>query len=442
VQLALGSVALAPPRLEAEEAAALESEGRAPLVGGDRVKAHGRALDEALRQAVAQAAASLLAPEALARQQSELRLRILPRARQFVSAYRLVGSDEQGGMLVVRVSAQVALDRLSRELGGAAPRSAAVGGAGAARLCFEGSLLPIAEARAGTVTGATLPDGQLPGASFPPLPTPVEWAAALPEAQRAGERLLERLLATREVEAQRVGGATAPSSSAARAPGSGEAVGSCAALLRAPSDAPRSDAKAPALVARCAFGPAGTIRGPALVAVETRCTLRIADSTGRIAAEVEVPSEAYASTLTSAIEAAVDRSLRRGAEQLSEPLARLFPARSEGGAVRVQLDGWVRWAQLQTLRRALSMVPGVTSSDPVRLSAGLAELRVVTHLTSLALVEALGRGALASRMTAALGPTGGVRVEVRESPSTARDEEPPPEELPPPPTVSDGAGAR
>src|SRR5690242_18940772 len=74
-----------------------EALGQAPVVGGDRVRARERALDEALRQAVEQAASTLLDPDALVARASDLRLRIYPRARTYVGSYRVLEEGEQAG---------------------------------------------------------------------------------------------------------------------------------------------------------------------------------------------------------------------------------------------------------------------------------------------------------------------------------------------------------
>ncbi len=101
-----------------------EAFGQAPISQGDRARAHDRALDDALRQAVTQAAA-LIAGDAAA-QSSDLRLRILPRAKGYIVNYRILDeSDQPNGMLQVHVSAQVSNARLVADLQHAAVVQAA-----------------------------------------------------------------------------------------------------------------------------------------------------------------------------------------------------------------------------------------------------------------------------------------------------------------------------
>ncbi len=72
-----------------------EALGQAPIVAGDRVRARERALDEALRQAVEQATATVLEPAELVARASDLKLRIYPKAKSYVSTYRILDEGEQ-----------------------------------------------------------------------------------------------------------------------------------------------------------------------------------------------------------------------------------------------------------------------------------------------------------------------------------------------------------
>src|ERR1700759_762883 len=106
-----------------------EALGQAPIVAGDRVRARDRALDEALRQAVEQATATVLEPGDLVARASDLKLRIYPKARNYVANYRILDEGEQPpGTFQVHLSASVATGRLARDLskgGGAAGARAA-----------------------------------------------------------------------------------------------------------------------------------------------------------------------------------------------------------------------------------------------------------------------------------------------------------------------------
>jgi hypothetical protein len=100
---------------------AFEALGQVTVVGGDRVRARDRALDDALRQAVEQAAATVLDPSQLVARSSELRLRIYPKARSYVSNYRILDEGETSGVFQVHVSATVSTGRLARDLAAPAP---------------------------------------------------------------------------------------------------------------------------------------------------------------------------------------------------------------------------------------------------------------------------------------------------------------------------------
>ncbi|HUS64665.1 MAG TPA: hypothetical protein VMZ28_09000, partial [Kofleriaceae bacterium] len=95
-----------------------EALGQAPVVAGDRVRARERALDDAMRQAVEQAVATVLDPEQLVARNSDLRLRIYPKARSYVTNYRVLdeGDPTQAGVFQMHISAQVSTGRLQRDL--------------------------------------------------------------------------------------------------------------------------------------------------------------------------------------------------------------------------------------------------------------------------------------------------------------------------------------
>ncbi|MEO6951975.1 MAG: hypothetical protein ABI321_09195 [Polyangia bacterium] len=94
-----------------------EGTGRVAISAGDRVKARDRALDEAFQRALETAIGALLGPDTIVRRATDLRLKIMPRARSYVTSYRVL--DEGGlepGFFSVHVAAEVAADRLVREL--------------------------------------------------------------------------------------------------------------------------------------------------------------------------------------------------------------------------------------------------------------------------------------------------------------------------------------
>jgi hypothetical protein len=100
---------------------AFEALGQVTVVGGDHVRARERALDDALRQAVEQAVATVLEPPQLVARSSELRLRIYPKARSYVENYRILDEGETSGVFQVHVSATVSTGRLQRDLAAPAP---------------------------------------------------------------------------------------------------------------------------------------------------------------------------------------------------------------------------------------------------------------------------------------------------------------------------------
>src|SRR5262249_28919490 len=101
-----------------------EGAGQAPIVAGDKVRARARALDDAFRAAVDSAAAALLEPAVLAQRQSALKLTVEPKARRYVTGYRVLDEGEQGSTFHLRVAAEIALDRLERDLGAHAATAA------------------------------------------------------------------------------------------------------------------------------------------------------------------------------------------------------------------------------------------------------------------------------------------------------------------------------
>src|SRR5688572_11192803 len=111
--------ALAAPALAQEPT--FEALGQAPVVGGDRVRARERALDEAFRQAVEQATATVLEPAALVARASDLKLRIYPKAKSYVDNYRVLEEGDVNGIFQMRLSAQVATSRLARDLAAGGP---------------------------------------------------------------------------------------------------------------------------------------------------------------------------------------------------------------------------------------------------------------------------------------------------------------------------------
>src|SRR2546430_10941749 len=114
MRAALVTMILAVPVLTGAQEPMFEALGQAPIVAGDRVRARDRALDEALRQAVEQATATVLEPGDLVARASDLKLRIYPKAKNYVSTYRILDESENPpGTFQVHLSPAVATGRLA-----------------------------------------------------------------------------------------------------------------------------------------------------------------------------------------------------------------------------------------------------------------------------------------------------------------------------------------
>src|SRR5262249_44576333 len=90
--------------------------GQAPVIGGNRVAAGGQAVKAALEQAVDQAVAYVLEPDARLRAQAALRSQLLPKARSYVPNYRVLDEHEiEGDKFQVQIEAQVDTTALRRD---------------------------------------------------------------------------------------------------------------------------------------------------------------------------------------------------------------------------------------------------------------------------------------------------------------------------------------
>ncbi len=114
--LALLLVLAAIPAVGADDPS-FEAMGRAPIAGGDRVRARERALDDAFQHAIEGAIGALLGADRLVKKAADLRLKIMPRARSYVQSFRVLDEGEhEAGVFSVQISAEIAADRLLREL--------------------------------------------------------------------------------------------------------------------------------------------------------------------------------------------------------------------------------------------------------------------------------------------------------------------------------------
>ena len=319
---------------------AFEALGQAPVVGGDRVRARERALDEALRQAVEQAVGTVLTPDELVQRASQLKLRIYPRARNFVTIYRILDEGEaQPNLFQVHVSAQVSTAQLSRELQQPSQTQAHPGARLRGLVCVE--------------------------ASGPPESAPAE-------AAQAAERTVRDVLAARNVEVVARPRACTPESAA---------------------EAARQEVAQAAVVGTAAVEAAGPIRGTALEGAHARLQLKLLEPSGRVSASGDSERDAYGPGLAPAGQAATREATAEVTRTLAPHLATVWSAAPQGmtGGVTVRLFGMSRFADYQSVQRALASLPGVAAVEPRLFQRGAAELLVRTAAGASQLESGLTR---------------------------------------------------
>jgi hypothetical protein len=317
-----------------------EALGQAPIVSGDRVRARERALDEAMRQAVEQATATLLDPDGLIARTSELRLRIYPKARSYVTNYRVLEEGEAVGSAAptfqIHISAQVATARLARDLasGGSVPPTvpSVPGGKLRAVICTSG---PQATALGG-----------------------------------AGERSVRELLGARGVEI------------AAPPPVCAE---------DAAAQAARAAGAQGAVVAAVEVTPAGPIRGSDRFGAHARAHLKLVEPDGRVSADGEGERDAYEASADKAAQAAARDAADDAARALQSALAARWPSGAPQNGVRVRVTNVSRWADYVAIARALGALPGVAAVEPRRFARNQAELLVRTASSADKLADGLKR---------------------------------------------------
>ncbi len=94
----------------------VQARGSATISGGDVAAAKARALDDALRQAVDQAAATLLTPEQRQGAAELIKKRILRRARAYVLRYQVASEGEAGGVYSVTLDTTIADGPLGKDV--------------------------------------------------------------------------------------------------------------------------------------------------------------------------------------------------------------------------------------------------------------------------------------------------------------------------------------
>jgi Flagellar assembly protein T, N-terminal domain len=336
---AAAAIAAALSTLSAVAAAqepSFEALGQAPIVQGDRVRARERALDEAMRQAVEQATATVLQPAELVARSSDLRLRIYPKARQYVTTYHILDEGEQSsGTFQVHLSAQVATARLARDLAATQPPPTGT---------------PAIKARAVVC-------------SLPPKPGALDPG-------RGADASVREVLSARGVELAPPPTACTEESAAAAARAAG-AQGAVVAVTEA--------------------APAGPIRGTDRVAAHARVRLVLIEPDGRASADGAGEDDAYDTTAERAAERASRRAGEAATRALEPHLVARWPTAAPGGGVRVRVVGFARWADFVALERALGALPGVGGVEPRRFQRGQAELLVRTAQAAAQLADALRR---------------------------------------------------
>jgi hypothetical protein len=359
--LCLGTIA------NAADAPHFEATGRAPISGGDRVRARQRALDEAFGHAIEGALSATLGADVLVRRAADLRLKILPKAKTYVMSYRVVDEGEvEAGMFDVHISCELAVDRLVRELSDKPrdPKGVPLPAAGGrALLCYASDLgtPPRLDAALRAMLGAH---------ALEPVPT---MGCGSDELSRATRRAAARV----------------------------------------------------ALVAEISGQPPAPIRGTSLVGREGKLTLRLFEPDGRRSAEGDGDAAGFA---TNAALAADDLAMRAFGEA-SRPIEEALSSLGGGprGVITARLVGVRRLAQLSQLRAALERISGVDGVEPRRFlpgSPGAIELQVRTAQPARALVAAMARIAATNQIRAR--EEGGVVVIEALEPV-----EPSPAEMPP-----------
>jgi hypothetical protein len=334
-----------------------EALGQAPVVAGDRVRARERALDEALRQAVEQAAGTVLTPDELVARSSDLKLHVYPKARTYVTNYRVLDEGEvQPGVFQVHLSVQVATGRLARDL--AAPQ---------------------------------------PMSGLPRLPTKLRAVACVqagePKSALAGDKVVRDVLAARNIEVMAVpDGCSEPA--AANAARSGAAQGAVVGVV---------DAQ-----------PAGDIRGTEQVGAHARAKVKLVEPDGRVSAEGEGERDAYATTPPRAAEAASREAVEEAARVIQPAMGRLWSAAAaNAGGVSVRLTGLQHWSDYQSVVRALQALPGVAAVEPRKFSRSQAELLVKTASPAPQLAQGLQRvPPQGVRVTVRPTPDGALSIDV------------------------------
>jgi len=314
---------------------AFEALGQAPVVAGDRVRARERARDEALRQAVEQAAGTVLSPDELVARASDLKLRVYPKAKQYVSTYRILDEGEATpGTFQVHLSAEVATGKLARDL--QTPPSGAMTG------------LPRLAQRLRAVVCAQAGDASTAGAA---------------------DKAVRDVLAARNVEA--IAPPTCGDAEAAQAARQAGAQGAVTVLVDARSE--------------------GAIRGTDKQGGHARTRIHLIEPDGRVSAEAEQERAAYADAEARALADAARDAVAEAMLRMQPALAQKWSQVAPSTGVQVRVSGIQHWADYMLVVRALQALPGVAAVEPRRFQRGQAELLVKTASAAGQLAAGLSR---------------------------------------------------
>lgn len=357
------------PSAESEEGAPDEGRGAAALategigvavVGEDSVRARERAMADAIQRALERAVLQV-APEARGRLYV-----VSGRARQYITSLRVLSEGESGGQLRVRISAQVDVPRLLRDLRPATGSPAS----------------PRVTPRRAVLVCATLPAATTPG----------------------GEALLTAaLLALREDLAS--GLVLAPESACPAAGAGADAWPRALTHERA--------AAAVVLDSLTSAQPATLIRGtqPPLFGAAQHLTLTVYTDKGERVSVTPAEGQdsfGFGDSIEAAQRAAARLAAQRAAEALRTQHRGALPLRSpvdDGAALQLTLEGVPSYAAYQALLRTLAALPGVQAVEPQRFSPP-------ESLVGLAVVTAQAGGPAELGALLSRTPLPGLRVQV------------------------------
>lgn len=354
--------------------------GTTVVTADDVEGARAHAEEDALRQAVAQAVAGLVTPEARKSGALLIKKRILRQARTWVTRSTLVETalPTVDGKLTVRLSVVVNDLALAAEL---------------RRL-----KLPL---QTGTGPENTDPDpAPRPGnpAAFAPLPRP-KIAVLVVYLEEWGEPMI--LVAALVEEIRNLGFEAVPLEPAV-SPVDDETANVWA----------RDEKAGAVLVASAVVHDAGPIRATRLRGADLDVLGRLLDGTTRVA-EARTAKAGFGADDAAAQSAAASAGAKALVRALATSILGRWPAPTISGGVRVTVTGLSHWNEVDGLIKQLAGVPGVTRV----LVRGLGKGRVELEAAGAASPQSLARSVSASGR-ARLDPAGGIHVTVGASDMT------------------------